>query len=394
MINNFNEVRECIYKGEHYSVRDNGAIMRHVREGKRVRIDDGVWTFGVKNSQNGYMFLGQHRVHIVVATAFHGARDSKIYVVDHIDTNRCNNRPDNLRWFTKIENALNNEITRHKIIYFCGSIEAFVENPSILRECIVGEPSLEWMKTVSKEDAAIAYENIKKYWKEQAENPKPLAGGKLDERVYHKQKNLSLVSPILDDASNKFSSQQKYVVSDSEWPQLTDSLRRPYENGYVGQDDYIQEQEKKRYILSLTPRAGQIKFFYDDKPFEYPTTPQGEYENPLQVYADALKENTVFCRSHGGKREYLVYKCNMSSDGQSLIVMTKTGYVWRSNGNGDIYEARTTELNNDEYSENELSFSINKVDYRDNLYIHERISGGFMPKEYLDEQYLKMTEKK
>ena len=30
----FVEVMECDYKGEHYSVRDNGAIMRHAREGE------------------------------------------------------------------------------------------------------------------------------------------------------------------------------------------------------------------------------------------------------------------------------------------------------------------------------------------------------------------------
>lgn len=32
-VNDFNEVRDCIYKDEHYSVRDNGAVMRHPREG-------------------------------------------------------------------------------------------------------------------------------------------------------------------------------------------------------------------------------------------------------------------------------------------------------------------------------------------------------------------------
>ena len=116
MINDYKDIKECIYKEEHYSVRDNGAVMRHLRDGKKPRRDDGVWTFGVKNPQNGYMMLGQHRVHIIVATAFLGARDSKVYVVDHIDTNRCNNRVENLRWFTRLENALNNEITRNKII--------------------------------------------------------------------------------------------------------------------------------------------------------------------------------------------------------------------------------------------------------------------------------------
>lgn len=34
MINDDKEVKECVYKDEHYSVRDNGAVMRHLREGK------------------------------------------------------------------------------------------------------------------------------------------------------------------------------------------------------------------------------------------------------------------------------------------------------------------------------------------------------------------------
>lgn len=197
MINDYEEVKECVYKDELYSVRDNGAVMRHLREGKKPRRDDGVWTFGVKNPQKGYMMLGQHRVHIIVATAFLGARDSKVYVVDHIDTNRCNNRVENLRWFTRLENALNNEITRNKIISICGSIEVFIENPSILRERLVVEPSFEWMRTVTKEEAAAAYENLKQYWSEQAKNPKPLVGGKMNESVYRKQETINPAQPTI-----------------------------------------------------------------------------------------------------------------------------------------------------------------------------------------------------
>ena len=198
MINDYKEVKECVYKDEHYSVRDNGAIFRHKREGKRLRLDDERWTFGFKNSKTGYMLLGDHRVHIIVATAFLGERDSKKFVVDHIDTNRCNNRVENLRWFTRLENALNNEITRSKIIFICGSIEAFIENPNILRERLdqVKEPSLEWMRTVTKEAAATAYENIKRYWAEQAKNPKPLVGGKMNDGVYSKQLNITQYVPI------------------------------------------------------------------------------------------------------------------------------------------------------------------------------------------------------
>lgn len=197
MINDYKEIKECVYKDEHYSVRDNGEIFRHKREGCKVRIDDEKWTFGMKNSKTGYMMLGQHRVHIIVATAFLGARDSKVYVVDHKDTNRCNNRVENLRWFTKLENALNNEITRNKIIYICGSIEAFIENPNILREKLnqVKEPSLEWMRTVTTEEAAAAYENLKQYWAEQAKNPKPLVGGKMNDNVYRKQETITPPQP-------------------------------------------------------------------------------------------------------------------------------------------------------------------------------------------------------
>lgn len=204
MINDYKEVKECVYKDEHYSVRDNGAIFRHKREGKRLRLDDERWTFGFKNSKTGYMLLGDHRVHIIVATAFLGERDSKKFVVDHIDTNRCNNRVENLRWFTRLENALNNEITRSKIIYICGSIEAFIENPNILRERLdqVKEPSLEWMRTVTSEEAKIAHENLKKFWKAQAQNPRPLAGGVLNEKIFQEQDSLDIIQSKTINSNN------------------------------------------------------------------------------------------------------------------------------------------------------------------------------------------------
>ncbi len=50
-IDDFKEVRECDYKNEHYSVRDNGAILRHSRENKQKRKDDEAWTFGKPNEK-------------------------------------------------------------------------------------------------------------------------------------------------------------------------------------------------------------------------------------------------------------------------------------------------------------------------------------------------------
>ena len=132
----FDREMRCEYKNRQYLVHDNGAICRLPKEGCRPSKMDNVWSFGTKNPDNGYMiFTGNIRVHQVVCTAFHGPEPQPHMVVDHIDTNRCNNRPENLRWLTRLENALNNDATRKKIIYLCGSIEAggeFVVVPELV----------------------------------------------------------------------------------------------------------------------------------------------------------------------------------------------------------------------------------------------------------------------
>ena len=150
-VNDFSQEIQCIYNGERYSVRDNGAVFRHQSEGKRARLNDNKWTFG-KIGDKGYLYIAGVQVHRIVATAFHGDPPDPKYVVDHIDSNRSNNRPENLRWLTRLENTLKNPATRKKIEYLCGSIEAFLENPSMLNE-LQGEPNLKWMRTVTPEEA-------------------------------------------------------------------------------------------------------------------------------------------------------------------------------------------------------------------------------------------------
>lgn len=167
-IDDYVHEKSCTYRGELYFVRDNGAVLRKTPEGKKQRFLDEQWTFGTKNVSNGYMTIGGHRVHIIVATAFFGEKDSKVYVVDHIDTNRCNNRVENLRWLTKLENILLNEFTRKKIEWICGSVESFLEDPSQLRGYESHDKNFEWMRTVSKEEAANTLRN----WKTFLENSK------------------------------------------------------------------------------------------------------------------------------------------------------------------------------------------------------------------------------
>lgn len=165
-INDYTREETCEYKGEVYSVRDNGAVLRHTPEGKKPRKLDNEWTFGKKNESNGYMTISGHRVHIIVAIAFYGEKDSKVYVVDHIDTNRCNNRVENLRWLTRLENVLLNEATLKRVTYLCGGdINKFINNPSCLRDLTGTNQDLMWMRTVTPEEARQAYERISQWAK-------------------------------------------------------------------------------------------------------------------------------------------------------------------------------------------------------------------------------------
>ena len=142
------------YKGEIYSVRDNGAILRHPKNENRIRPLDNIWTFGKIDKQKGYLIFSSEAVHRIVATAFLGSPNDKSYVVDHKDTNKQNNRPENLRWVTRLENILLNDITRTKIELICGMpISDVLANISILQNKNL-PTNIEWMKTVTPEEAS------------------------------------------------------------------------------------------------------------------------------------------------------------------------------------------------------------------------------------------------
>lgn len=277
------EVKECNYKGEHYSVRDNGEIMRHRRKGTRRRKLDEVWTFGTPNLTNGYALFCGEGVHRIVATAFHGEAPSSQYVVDHIDTNRRNNRPENLRWVTRIENVLKNPITRARIENLCGSIKVFLANPSILRGHEKIDPNFSWMRAVSPEEARVSLERLTN-WAKESTKPK---GGGLGEWIYQERK----------EAFNPCTSQPSKMQESNE----SDSL------------------ELSNEMQSLTPNAMQIDWRI---PSEFPCCPRELTDNPLKEYLSNLKVDAVFCKNN--IYSSLVVDCKIIDEGNFLCVMTRS----------------------------------------------------------------------
>lgn len=288
-VDEYNETKDCIYKDEHYSVRDNGAVMRHPREGKRLRKDDNVWTFGKPNEKTGYMEIAGQRVHRIVAFAFLGDPPTEQHVVDHIDTNRRNNRPENLRWLTRLENALNNPITRARIENLCGSIEVFLADPSVLRGHEKIDPNFNWMRTVSPEEARVSLERLTNWAKE---HPKP-QGGSIGEWVFQEQKQGS----------------RPYIPLHYQQPEpveLEPADMRPIET------------------KSLTPNAIQLDWKH---PVEFPCCPQQVTGKPLETYHANLKEGKIFSKNSFGESTILKYGLTSS---ETLWVMCNISIGWKT----------------------------------------------------------------
>jgi hypothetical protein len=286
-INDFTHETECVYEEEKYSVRDNGAVFRHSRIGKRVRPNDNQWTFGKVNSSNPYLYLTNVRIHRVVATAFHGEPPTPQYVVDHIDTNCRNNRPENLRWVTRLENALMNPITRKKIEFICGSIEAFLENPLMLNTYDV-ERSFAWMRTVTLEEAQNCKERMS-LWA--GSNKKP-GRGSWDEWVYEpiKERERFAREPKLElaleetpncDKRESLYARTNIKASEDFFDKWADEL-------ITGRERFSSEP---KLVMALTKRCAQYKW---KVPSYFPCCPEEIGEDPLEAYFHNLKVGSIF----------------------------------------------------------------------------------------------------
>lgn len=298
-IKDFSEERVCVYKGRRYYVRDNGAVYRQCKDDGKPRKWDEEWTFGRFDPKTGYMLIGQERVHRIVCTAYHDEPVGDRNIADHIDINRCNNRPENLRWVTKLENTLNNPITRAKVELICGSIEAFFENPSLLYGHESENPNFTWMRAVTKEEAQRSL----KRWEEWATMPKeerkPKGKG-VGEWIYEKDK------PIIENKPRKQFQYAGPYNSYAEHIAAVEEMNRLESEKQLGLKD------------SLTPGAKQLEW---KTPTEFPQIPKGISTTPLQDYLSRLAKGVIYCRNQYGDSP--VYDAAMAEDGSHLAIVTE-----------------------------------------------------------------------
>jgi hypothetical protein len=328
----FNHVVDCIYKENKYSVRDNGAVMRHPRIGKHPRPLDNQWTFGKPCSHKGYLLIAGVQVHRIVATAFHGEASTKEHVVDHIDTNRLNNRPENIRWLTRLENVLKNPITVRRIELACGSIEAFLENPSILKNSNFDQ-NFKWMRNVSPEEAQACKQRLEQ-WAKSGLQP---SGGSLGEWLFKPIKaKETKPSPTKNVKEFKPNTTKEY----SHFPKFFNE---------VGITDLVP---------SKTPTAAQRNW---NTPTEFPCCPQSATEEPLKAYADKLTPGVLFsCNQYSTS---LVLDFAMIESNQSILVLCQ--------------KAETGEIK---------PWTLAKVTYENGLYVHKGL-GTFFEKEGAKKQF-------
>jgi hypothetical protein len=265
LVDDFERELEVEYREERYRVRDNGAVCRLNQFRKRARPLDKQWTFGRQNPSAGYMHLAGVPVHRIICTAFHSSPPTDQHVVDHIDTNRANNRPENLRWVSRLENVLLNPISARRIELLYGSIEAFFQDPQRVQGT-TQFPDVSWMRTVSKDEAMEAKQRLLG-WAQSGSVP---SGGALGEWLY----------------------------------------------GTRERADFEPEPEEYE---SLTPSVVQVRW---KVPSEFPGCPASVTEDALDQYAQNLTFGALFVRNDHYTGH--VVQCALTEDGLAVLSHTNS----------------------------------------------------------------------
>lgn len=268
-INDFNTEKSCSYKGEKYLVRDNGAVLRKQRVGKKKRKLDEEWTFGKVNVRTGYLEIASERVHRIVAFAFLENPPTEKHIVDHIDTNRRNNRPSNLRWITRLENVVLNEITRGKIEYITGvSIFEFLKNPSEYRDMLGKNSDFSWMRNVTEKEAEACLSNLRNLARQECRTGKP--NTKIGEWI--------------------FKTQTQHGTNVARKQMQNEDWREPY-------------AQMPDAFPSLTSGAMQRW----KTPTLFPCCPSEITNEPLQCYLNRLVKNEIFSSNQYGDSRILQF---------------------------------------------------------------------------------------
>lgn len=281
-IDDFVQEKSCAYKGETYSVRDNGAVMRHEKEGGRKRNIDGNWTFGNLDDK-GFLRIGGEKINRIVATAFFGVPPNEQYVVFHKNYNSQDNRAKNLCWVTKFEFKILQPNIQSQLRMLTGKkIEAILSDIVILQT--IDAPNLNWMKSVTQTEADKCL-----------------------------QKYIDL----------KFSTPQEREELDWNSPVSREKVKT------LNPD----------FHESLTPKAvvrGNMI------PSYFPCCPQEESENPLLAYYEKLQSGNVYYMNSRYKtlileaafyeeKQQIIVKCE-SGDGENAIKSWSVSIITFENG--------------------------------------------------------------
>ncbi len=214
------------------------------------------------------MEIASVQVHRIVATAFHGEAPTSQHVVDHKDTNKCNNRPENLRWVTKFENIMLNPITVKKIEWVIGDkIEKFLEDPGKFKDKFQDQ-NFAWMRAVTAEEGQRTLERLQDW----AKSDKQPTGGTLGEWIYSRG------------------------------------------NLY---DQHVEDLSE--IIPSKTPNAAQRNY---KMVCDFPFCPPSVDADPIAAYARRLGPGYAFVAS-----DYFIsaaYNRTISEDGSTMFVISKS----------------------------------------------------------------------